>query len=127
MQACRGGDVRLGIAVLMADLADGCVSEGTALCASENLFQGRTVGKTLGARDFLEGAFVFEQRVELFQKCILSEQALSLKIIPGRLRIKPCCNKKTVLFPGTRPISAKLFQNPVHRQPSIFASPAVGR
>jgi hypothetical protein len=37
-------------------------------------------GKALGARDFLEGALVLEQGVELFQECILSKQTSPNKI-----------------------------------------------
>lgn len=55
MQSCRGSDFCLSIAEFMTGLADG----GIAICAvsrvSQDNFQGRAVGKALGAWDFLEG------------------------------------------------------------------------
>ena len=114
MQACHSGDLGLGVAKIQAGPDNG----GIAVCASgqalKNRLQGRTVGKTLNAGDFLEGALVLEQGEEFFQERIVPEKALSFEIIPGRFGIKTSLDKEAVFFPCSCSIGAELFQNPVH-------------
>lgn len=84
MQAGRNGHLGLGVSEFEARLDNCLVAILPARSVRQQVLQAGAVGEALDARDFLEDALFLEHGKQLFEKRIVTEEALPFEIVPGR-------------------------------------------
>jgi len=84
MQAGRKGHLGLAIAKLETRFNDGAVPLFPALRARQDTLQAWAVGEALDAGNLLEGALFLEHGKQLFEKRVVTEEALPFEIVPRR-------------------------------------------
>ncbi len=117
MQAGRNGHLGLGVYEFEARLDNCLVALLPAFSVRQQVLQAGTVGEALDAGNLLEGALFLEHGKQLFEKRIVTEEALPFEIAPGRVfKLRSCLDEPPVFCAGAVPVESKVFQNPVHGQ-----------